>query len=150
MQAYLIGPVTDGGEAVQAKLPASCRCVPSAAQRLSGTSLPPRWALMEWQPWPQRGLLERRQGEHGQLGPTKDYQAQSVLAALFLWPSPGPGCFLIPKMLTQSQVQCAPFPSPPTPCRRCSSGGDRCSRGPGHPQTGQSAHERQGGLCAWP
>lgn len=126
VQAYLIRPVTDGGKAVQTKLPASCGCLPSAAQEPGGMSLPPRWALMARQPWPQRSSLERqwakhrfqhlldknahqlpadrKQGEHGQLGLTKDCQPHSVLAALFLRPSLGLGCFLTPKMLTQSQV----------------------------------------------
>ena len=98
----------------------------SAARELSGVSLPPKCALMERQPWPQRSSLERwwakqrfqhlldknahqfpadrKQGEHGQLGLTKDCQPHSVLAALFLWPSLGLGCLLTPKMLTQSQV----------------------------------------------
>lgn len=76
---------------MQAKLSASCRCFPAAAPRPSGTSLPPKRALIERQLWPSTGLLSRRQvkerfqhfldkmrahqfaadrkpGKHGQLG----------------------------------------------------------------------------------
>lgn len=141
------------------------RMLLSAARELSSVSLPPRCALMERQPWPQRSSLkgggrsrdfsicltkahqfpaDRKQGEHGQLGLTKDCQPHSVLAALFLQPPWAWDVSYTKDADTEpSLIRSSPLPLP-TFCYRCSSGG-RCSRGPEHTPAGQPAHERQGG-----
>lgn len=69
-----------------------------------------------------------------------------VLAAFFLWPSQGLGCFLVPKMLTQIKVPLIPHPL----AAGASQKGTGVAEHLATPQWGQSAHEKQGVLCAWP